>query len=685
MKRLVVFCFCLLFGVLSALSILNFDGEAVGAMEGKMSRMMIVKPQGMDNTYFLTAIDNALKDKNADIMMRIVSLEDGKPINRYYKTNHTSDFLDIKTDCGIVITGNECIATVEQEGYTTHRLGLPALSQDIAIFDWYELENSDISNGIFYAKEIDTATVSGAISELGMDVVLDRSAFVHAGYSFWLFGFVPAFLFVISVMFYTFSIAKKNVLKRIDGYSGRNILKNEFCELGVPIAASFGLLLLVTLILSAVLFKNALMLFLLFYLKYFAIGICTLITGLAAAAIIISTQRKATHSKGQIPKNGIYNIATLSKCVILLFSAVFISIAVRNVSVTLHTYHTAKNLSEKVSGYMTVPIYINNASLDKEAENGYLQFYLNSVSAYDGILVYSGNYDYDVTSGKTINEEFAHENRDYIVVNRNYLHFNPILTSDGRVIDESMLSDDVINVLFPEDKSERIDTYRENVRLVYSSDPNILLYDGQASEIYAYNPNISTGNGLIDQPIIVVVENHHLDGLYITSYISKGAYFIKTQTDSPYTELYPLLKASGIEAYTLELRSVADNYEKVIARQLTMLRIFGTQSVFLLIGLFALIIFTASLYCENYKRKIAACMIEGYSLTNCIRGHLILTIFVYGVSILALWAIEKMNVIGITAESLILPIALLLDIAVTYGLCRRYSTANLYSIMKGAE
>ena len=116
MKRLVVFCFCLLFGVLSALSILNFDGEAVGAMEGKMSRMMIVKPQGMDNTYFLTAIDNALKDKNADIMMRIVSLEDGKPINRYYKTNHTSDFLDIKTDCGIVITGNECIATVEQEG-----------------------------------------------------------------------------------------------------------------------------------------------------------------------------------------------------------------------------------------------------------------------------------------------------------------------------------------------------------------------------------------------------------------------------------------------------------------------------------------------------------------------------------------------------------------------------------------
>lgn len=216
MKRLVVFCFCLLFGVLSALSILNFDGEAVGAMEGKMSRMMIVKPQGMDNTYFLTAIDNALKDKNADIMMRIVSLEDGKPINRYYKTNHTSDFLDIKTDCGIVITGNECIATVEQEGYTTHRLGLPALSQDIAIFDWYELENSDISNGIFYAKETDTATVSGAYLSLEW-MSYWIGALCPCGILFLAVRLCASLLFVISVMFYTSPAKEKCTKKELTG------------------------------------------------------------------------------------------------------------------------------------------------------------------------------------------------------------------------------------------------------------------------------------------------------------------------------------------------------------------------------------------------------------------------------------------------------------------------------------
>ena len=112
-------------------------------------------------------------------------------------------------------------------------------------------------------------------------------------------------------------------------------------------------------------------------------------------------------------------------------------------------------------------------------------------------------------------------------------------------------------------------------------------------------------------------------------------------------------------------------------------RIYGAQTVFLLIGLVSLVVFTASLYCENYKVKIAACMIEGYSLLKCIWGHIFLTLFIYGVSILTLQLIE--NMFSIRAEILILPLSLLVDIVVTYCLCRRYSRANLYSIMKGAD
>ena len=68
-------------------------------------------------------------------MMRVVSVKEGKSIYKYYKTNHTDDFIDIKSDSdnGIILSDNESIATVDQEGYITYRLALPALSQDIAI------------------------------------------------------------------------------------------------------------------------------------------------------------------------------------------------------------------------------------------------------------------------------------------------------------------------------------------------------------------------------------------------------------------------------------------------------------------------------------------------------------------------------------------------------------------------
>ena len=91
-------------------------------------------------------------------------------------------------------------------------------------------------------------------------------------------------------------------------------------------------------------------------------------------------------------------------------------------------------------------------------------------------------------------------------VNRNYIHFNPILLPNGEVLDESTLSDNTINVLIPQEKTERIDVYREWAQVAYSCVPNILIYSGQHSKIHAYNPKVVTNHGLIDQPIIIVTK-----------------------------------------------------------------------------------------------------------------------------------------------------------------------------------
>lgn len=688
MKRLMFFCFCLLFIVLSALSFLNFDSIAIHTMESDMAVMTITKPQGMDNVYFLTSLDKALEEQSADIMMRIVSIKDGKPIYNYYKTNHAPDFLNIKSSSGnIFVADGESISTSKQEGHVTYNLTLPSLSQDIAIFNWYNLEPEDLSRGVYYTRKSTKDAVVASIASLGLDIALDNSSYVTAEYSFWLFGFIPAFLFMASVAFYMLSNAKKAVLKRMDGYSGANILLDELTEGAKPLLVSLLAIILTTTVISVVIFKHVASMFLVFSLKYFAIGIFVVALSITASFLVISSQRQAGHIKGKIPKNGMYNIAMLSKCVILIFVAIFTSIAIRNAIIALHAYKSTKIISDKVEGYVTVPIYVNNAALDKEAEDGYLKFYLMTVNSYNGILIDSSNYHYDVLSGQTAHDEFQNEVRDYVVVNRNYLAFNPVIDINGSVINNSMLSDDKsrINILVPKERIERKDVYIRLMPLWYNSEANVLLYDGASSNIFSYSAEASANNGLIDMPIIIVADEQHLNGYSVSAYISQGAYFIKPKTASLYTELYPLLKETGISANTQEVRNVADNFTRAIEHNLSMLRIYGTQTAFLAISLFAMVLFTAKLYCENYRIKIASRMIEGYSLQSCITGHIVLTLFVYGISMLVLLILTRVADFGIKSEPMILPCTLLLDLFVTYILCRRYSTSNLYSIMKGAD
>lgn len=295
---------------------------------------------------------------------------------------------------------------------------------------------------------------------------------------------------------------------------------DELTEGAKPLLVSLLAIILATTVISVVIFKHVASMFLVFSLKYFAIGIFVVVLSITASFLVISSQRQAGHIKGKIPKNGMYNIAMLSKCVILIFVAIFTSIAIRNAIIALHAYKSTKINSDKVEGYVTVPIYVNNSALDKEAEDGYLKFYLMTVNSYNGILIDSSNYHYDVLSGQTAHDEFQHEVRDYVVVNRNYLAFNPVIDINGSVINNSMLSDDKsrINILVPKERIERKDVYIRLMPLWYNSEANVLLYDGASSNIFSYSAEASANNGLIDMPIIIVADEQHLNGYSESEY-----------------------------------------------------------------------------------------------------------------------------------------------------------------------
>ena len=115
MRKLMIFCFTILFAVLSALSCLNFAFSALDQVEEDKLMLTIEKPAEQSNSDFLADIDHALIGVHADLMFRHVDNSGEKSHYQYYKTNHTADFLDLSAHT--VLESGECLSTTEPAGY----------------------------------------------------------------------------------------------------------------------------------------------------------------------------------------------------------------------------------------------------------------------------------------------------------------------------------------------------------------------------------------------------------------------------------------------------------------------------------------------------------------------------------------------------------------------------------------
>ena len=179
----------------------------------------------MSNASFLADIDNALAEINADIMFRYVDNSGEKSHYQYYKTNHTTDFLELSANADEIILANgECLSTTDQVGYMNRRLHTSSLMQDISFFPWSDAEQYDLSAGTYYVKMGQQSIVADVIQKLGYTVTVNPTNYISGQFSVLLFGFVPAFMLIASMAFYILSNGKRNVLKKMEGYTTRNIL-----------------------------------------------------------------------------------------------------------------------------------------------------------------------------------------------------------------------------------------------------------------------------------------------------------------------------------------------------------------------------------------------------------------------------------------------------------------------------
>lgn len=654
MKKLTILSFTILCLVLLVLCYMNFSYDVLENVQQNKQKIVITKEKEQTNAEFLATLEKSLKEEKLDIMYRYVEVEGNDLTYNYYSTKNTDDFIDQKA---------------------------AAILPNMTFYDLKEAENYDLTTGIFYVDKEQCDRTVNVIQELGYQVALDTAVDISGKISVPIFATIPIILVIMSMIFYALSIGKKTMLRKMEGYTTLDILKEEFSKqvLGYVLIA----VLLEVITIGAVCFhyNHALTKFFRYQVDYILLGGIVILVGTIFSWVVIQSQNKIAYIKGKVPRKGMYVLSMFAMVVFIIFIVFFMTIAIRNVKLCYDTYKTARFMAEKVDGYVTVPIYENSASSEGLEEN-YMEFYRQTVDKFQGVLIYAGNYQYDLISGKTMCEEY---DQDWITVNENYLKLNPIFNSDG---EEIILSDknkeNMIDVLIPVSKLDEKEKYVEYMKNGYGAKANFIEYDVKNTKVYSYNAAIGNGTyGEIDSPVIIVVKEKDLSGDFVLSYCSSDSYFLKTALDNPYEELKPVLKETGIIIVTPQTPYIASNYTAELEQQKSMLKLYGFQTIFLSIGIVFLIVFSSILFCENYRRKIVSKLIEGYSIAECIKGHIIFKILIYGISVLGIFAAGKLIMVGMNYY--IVLVMLMLDIGVTLMLCNKITKRNVYQIVKGEE
>ncbi len=681
MKKIMLLCFSIFFSIMSILSVLNYAFEAEEQIELDKQTILIERPETMQNDEYLTAISEVMEQIHCDIMYKYTNVTGKKTEYLYYKTNNTSNFVTVPSEKkNMLVISGECISTKLHEGYINYKLNTANAHSDISFFDLSDAVNYSLDSAIYYVKASECEQITEALHSAGLYVEKKYSSLISGKYSVILFGGIPIILFFASMLFYVLSEGKKIVLKKMDGYSNFDILKDDVSDTLPQFGIIFLIISVITGIAGAICYPLALNGFLSYFLGYVGTGAFITALGYALALIVYFSKNNAEQIKGKAPKTGIYTISIFLKICFVLFIMFFMSIAVRNVTLAYHTFRTSKTFAEKLDSYVTVPVYNLNHDVDG-LETNYVNLYHQTVDAYHGVLIDAGNYKFDLISGKTPCEEYG---QDDIIINENYLSFNPIYDLNGTAITpEQLTTDGRLNVLIPLSKKDSENALKERYLMAYKTDINIIYYDESISKIYSYNASaLATSDGEIKSPVVVLADEKIINETFIYTFITNGYYFFKATTSDPTAEFKPLLEELGISETTLKLNYVSDNFKEEMTQWLSMLKLYATQSALLLLGMLTVILFTSKLYCENYKNRISIYLMEGKSLLFCIRNHIAFTLLSY---VFCIAVLHFGITISISFNYNIMIFMILSELIIILLSCRKFVTANLSEILKGAD
>lgn len=654
MKKLIALSYSILCIVLAVIAYQNYSYDILESIENEKLAIAIEKPKEVTNKEFLKNVEKTVRELNTDIIYKYVDVNGSDIKYMYYMTNNSESFVDTKSALAL---------------------------SNVEFYNLDQADKYDLSTGNYYVSETRCDEVSAGLQERGYAVTITQQAKISGKTPTALFTAIPIILLIMSIIFYIISVGKRTVLRKMEGYTNAAVLKEEFINM-IPVYIGITAVIeAVVLFIVNLEYNNSIWGFIRYESGYIFVGIIVIAIAAAISFVCIRNQNKIAYIKGKIPKKGMYTISMLVTIVFMVFIVFFMTIGIRDVAACYNIYKTTNIMAEKSRGYVSIPIYENSAS-SEGLDNNYLEFYKKTVDVYDGVLIQADNYAVDPISGKSKCEEF---DQDSITVNENYLKINPIYDMEGKVVSlADTQAGKVVNVLLLASKLDKEAKYVQQIGDFYNAKANIIVYDDLATDVYSYNATVGNeAYGKINSPVIIVVSTENLTGEFVLSYCSLDCYLLKTKTDSPYDELKPLLQEMEILKVTPQTPFIASNYRTELAANIENLKTYGTQSVFLSIGIILLVLYTAILYCENYRKKIVCKIIEGFSIFQCVRGHIVFKGAIYVVSVIAVCLAEQLS--GVGMNYYIILGTLMLDILITMILCNKINKRNVYAVVKGEE
>lgn len=680
MKRILRICFAILFIYINIITFLSYSYSVEERLFKDKTPVIISKSSDITNQHFVEQLEEITNKNNSDIMFQTVDMHDEKEPYLIYSTFNNDDFISLSAIQKISKTrDNTFYSTMDidkAEGICCSNLFV-----DINIYDFCEASKYNLNNCKYY---IDTDTVDyimNDLQKLGYDVEFSNEIAIFQNISVVQYSFLPVFLMCVCILFYVLSLSKDDAVKKLNGYSNNDLFIEKSFILVKELLLFFLVTTLIAIMVVFCIFGLTVFDFVLFGIKIYAIILAVMVVFCFGASLSTYFRNLYQDIKGRDSNVEFFSVVLVAKFVFFILLVFSISTTCSNLNEIYKLSVQAKNISDKVSSYVTMPLHEIYTTVDEQqASDRYLKIYDVTNSNNNGVMIYSRNYWLD-SDGTCLAETCEQDN---IIINENYLKINPIYKADDELIINSDFDNSKFNILIPECKVNREEQIKDFLCDILDNlnknDINVIIYKND-NPINTFNSNVNNSDfGTIKNPIIYLYDHKYLSYKLVPVF-SGEEYFVQTTTDSPYKELYPIIKDAGLEDFIPETPYIYSRFADTISfyKEAILSDVF--EMIIYLLGLIVLIYQFCRLYCESFKERISVKMLYGYEFTNIHKIYLIASVIIY---ILFAGAVCVLNSMGLVKANLIvLAVMCVLELFAFVFTTKRYIKNNIAEYLKG--